>query len=270
MLTSIRLKQVKSMQRIFAKTEEIIHGQQPAALCIVIDTLGSTPRKQGAKMIVYADGTIYGSIGGGSVEKEVAEMAVQLIGTGSPAKVVFNLDKDLGMHCGGTMEVYIEPLNPLQKLYIFGAGHIGRSLAGFARELDFSVTLFDPREEIFRDEAFTGFNFVHKDYFRAIDEAGFDENTYLVIVTPKHIYDENILAVVARKPHAYLGMIGSTRKVDLLKKRFLEEKILEEAELEKIDMPIGIKFKAETPQEIAISILAKLIDVRNTTLHHNR
>ncbi len=251
------------MQRIYIKAEEIIRGQQPAALCIVIDTQGSTPRKQGAKMIVYSDGTIYGSIGGGSVELEVAQMAVKLISAGKPAKVSFNLNLDLGMHCGGTMEVYIEPLNPQKKLFIFGAGHIGKSLAGFARELDFSVTLFDPREGIFNDEAFAGFKVNSKDYFHAIDEAVFDDDTYIVIVTPKHIYDEDILAAVARKPHAYLGMIGSTRKVDLLKKRFLEEDLLTREELDQTDMPIGIKLKAETPQEIAISILAKMIDVRN-------
>lgn len=258
------------MQRIFAKTEEVMLGRQPAALCIVIDTHGSTPRKQGAKMIVFADGTIFGSIGGGSIEKEVAEMAVLLIGSGRPAKASFNLDADLGMHCGGTMEVYIEPLTPMQKLYIFGAGHIGKALAGFARELDFAVTLFDPREEIFRDEIFRDFNCCNKDYFEAIGEAVFDENTFVVIVTPKHIYDEDILAKVARKPHAYLGMIGSIRKVDLLKKRFLEEGILTPEELDGIDMPIGLKFRAETPQEIAISILAKMIDIRNTTISINR
>ena len=91
----------------------------------------------------------------------------------------------------------------------------------------------------------------------------------MVIVTPKHLYDEDILAVVARKPHAYLGMIGSNRKVDLIKKRFLEENILTWEEFVKIDMPIGIRFNAETPQEIAISILAKLIDVRNTAMKNN-
>lgn len=256
------------MQRIFAKAGEIIHGRQHAALCLVIDTHGSAPRKQGAKMIVFADGTIYGSIGGGSIEKEVAEAAVQLISSGKTARLTYNLDKDLGMHCGGTMEVYIEPLVPSQKLFIFGAGHIGKSLASFARELEFSVTVFDPRDDIFRDAAFAGFDVVGKDYFAAIDEAVFDDSTYIVIVTPKHVFDEEILALVARKPHAYLGMIGSSGKVELLKKRFLEENILTREELEAVDMPIGIKFKAETPQEIAISILAKLIDARNTILSH--
>jgi xanthine dehydrogenase accessory factor len=252
------------MQTIFGKIEDIISGAKPSALCIVVDTKGSTPRKTGSKMIVFSDGSINGSIGGGSIEKEVAQRAMALISDGKPALVTFNLDQDLGMHCGGTMEVYIEPLNPLKKLYIFGAGHIGKSLAGFARNLDFSVTLFDPRDDIFSDDAFNDFILINKDYFQGINEAVFVESTFIVIVTPKHISDEEILAIVARKPHAYLGMIGSKRKVELLRKRFLDENLLTTEELDSIDMPIGIKFKAETPQEIAVSILAKLIDVRNS------
>ncbi|MEI6750625.1 MAG: XdhC family protein [Bacteroidales bacterium] len=252
------------MQSIFSKAEEIKKGQVPAVLCIVVDTKGSTPRKQGAKMIVYADGSVFGTIGGGSIEKEVALKAVEQIASGKPAKYVFNLGTDLGMHCGGYMEVYIEPINSARKLYIFGAGHIGKALAGFAKALDFSVTVFDPREDIFSSKEFDGCTCINKDYFQAIDEALFDENIYGVIVTPKHTFDEDILAKVARKPHGYLGMIGSTRKVELLRKRFLEENVLTSEELDKIDMPIGIKLHAESPQEIAISILAKLIDVRNT------
>ena len=254
------------MQSIFSKAEEIKNEQTHAALCIVVDTKGSTPRKQGAKMIVYADGGIFGTIGGGSIEKEVAEKALEIIATGKPEKCVFNLGADLGMHCGGHMEVYIEPISTAQKLYIFGAGHIGKALAGFAKALDFVVTLFDPREDIFIGKEFENCNCINKDYFEAIDEALFDLNTYSVIVTPKHTSDEEILARIARKPHIYVGMIGSTRKVDLLKKRFLAENILTAAELDSIDMPIGIKLHAESPQEIAICILAKLIDVRNTSI----
>ncbi len=252
------------MQSIYSKIEEIMEGNIPAALCIVVGTGGSTPRKQGAKMLVFADGSVFGTIGGGSVEKEVIEKAVGILSSAEPVKCSFSLENDLGMHCGGSMEVYIEPVNPLRRLYIFGAGHIGRTLAGFARELDFSVTLFDPRENIFADPAFKDCNCINKDYFEAIEEAEFNENTYLVIVTPKHVFDEEILAVVARKPHAYAGMIGSSRKVELLRKRFLDEKLLTSGELDKVDMPIGIRFRVETPGEIAISILAKLIDVRNS------
>ena len=171
------------------------------------------------------------------------------------------------MHCGGYMEVYIEPINPSQQLVIFGAGHVGKAVARFAKEFEFSVTVIDPRENIFGDKAFTLCNCISNDYFKAIDEMVFTDNTYIVIVTPKHLYDEEILEKVAGKPHAYIGMIGSTRKTDLVKKRFLEEEIMSKEEIEKIDMPIGIKFHAETPQEIAISILAKLIDTRNTLVH---
>jgi xanthine dehydrogenase accessory factor len=257
------------MGSIFSKAEEIKNEQKRAAICIVVETSGSTPRKQGSKMIVYADGSIFGSIGGGSVEKEVAVKAIELIGSGTPAKFAFNLEDDLAMHCGGTMEVYIEPINPSQKLYIFGGGHIGKAVAFFARELDFSVTVFDPRENIFHDPAFTGCSCINSDYFSSIEDAVFDENTYCVIVTPKHLYDEEILARLSKKPHSYIGMIGSGRKIELLKKRFLEEKIMSPEELEKVDMPIGIRFRANTPQEIAISILAKLIDVRNSLINNN-
>jgi xanthine dehydrogenase accessory factor len=254
------------MQSIFSKAEELKNEQAQAAICIVVETKGSTPRKQGAKMIVYTDGSVFGTIGGGGIEKEVAIKAVEQIAAGMPAKCVFNLGRDLGMHCGGYMEVYIEPISRNQKLFIFGAGHIGKALAGFAKALDFSVTVFDPRGDIFTGKEFEDCNCINKDYFQAIDEAVFDENTYSVIVTPKHTFDEDILAKIAGKPHAYIGMIGSTRKVDLLKKRFLEEQILSAEELDKIDMPIGIKLRAESPHEIAISILAKLIDIRNTIL----
>ena len=251
------------MQSIFSKAEELKNEQKRAALCIVVETKGSTPRKQGAKMIVFSDGTIYGTIGGGSIEKEAAEKAVDMIAAGKPAKLSFQLEEDLGMHCGGYVEVYIEPLNPNQKIYIFGAGHIGKALAGFARELDFAVTLFDPREGIFNDPVFSRYTCINQDYFKAIDEAVFDDFTYIVIVTPKHTFDEEILARVARKTHAYLGMIGSIRKVELLQERFLREKILTKEEMATIDMPIGLKFLVESPQEIAVSIAAKLIDVRN-------
>ena len=258
------------MTEIFKKAEEIIKGHKPAALCIVISTEGSTPRKAGSKMLVYPDGSVFGSIGGGSVEKEVVEIARKIIGTGKPEKHVFNLKNDLGMHCGGFMEVYIEPLNPLQKLFIFGAGHIGRALARYAGEFGFSITLFDPRERIFDDHCFNDHNCINKDYFEAIAEASFDQNTFIVIVTPKHSFDEDILARVALKEHVYLGMVGSSGKVALARKRFLEEKILSVEQLDAINMPIGIKFRAETPEEIALSILTKLIDVRNTLLDKTR
>jgi xanthine dehydrogenase accessory factor len=251
------------MHSIYQKIEEIKAEGRPAVLCIVIASSGSTPRKAGSKMLVFADGTVWGTIGGGSVEKDVQVKALEMMAGGKPQKFAFHLEEDLKMHCGGEMEVYLEPICQSQNLYIFGGGHIGRALSKMAADLNFSVTIIDPRPELFI-EGFPGCKIMNIDYFEAIDQIPFDKQSYLVIVTPKHSYDEDILARVVRKPHHYIGMIGSGRKIALLRKRFLDENLLTKEELDTVDMPIGIKMNAETPQEIAVSILAKLIDVRNS------
>lgn len=250
------------MHSVFQKVEEARNSCTPAALCIVTGTTGSTPRKAGSKMIVYADGSIYGTIGGGGIEKEIIAQAVKVISDGNAIHMDFQLEKDLGMHCGGKMGVFIEPVCTSRKLFIFGAGHIGKALAKFAFDLDFSVHVIDPRPEMF-DESFKNCGQIVQDFVPAASSIESDASSFIVIVTPKHVFDEDVVAAVARKPHAYLGMIGSSRKVALLRKRFLEENILTEAELDAVDMPIGLKIGAETPAEIAISILSKMIAVRN-------
>lgn len=261
-------KIVNFMESIYQKIEELQKRNGTGALCVVISTSGSTPGKTGAKMIVYSDGSIFGTIGGGSVEKEVTEKALELMKSGKPEKFSFCLEEDFAMHCGGNAEVYIEPIMPLHKLYIFGAGHIGRAVMKFAKELDFMITVFDSRENIFSDDEFKSCNCINDDYLNAIENSVFDDNTFCVIVTPKHSYDEEILIKLSKMPHAYLGMIGSDRKVAILKRKLLDEKIISMEEIEKIDMPIGIKFVAETPAEIAISIVAKLVDVKNTLIQN--
>ncbi len=251
------------MTDIYSKIKELKNGNTRSALCIITETKGSTPRKSGAKMIVLEDKHIFGTIGGGIVEKKVIEDALKVIKQNKPDKFFYQLEEDFEMHCGGTLEVYIEPIIQSQKLYIFGAGHVGRTIAKFASELDFRITLFDQRNDIFKDLKIPNCNFIQKDYFKAVDQAAFDENTYIVITTHKHSIDENLTATCAKKPHAYLGMIGSKNKVAAARKRFLEKKLLTEKEIDEIDMPIGIKLAAETPQEIAVSIVAKLIDTKN-------
>lgn len=252
------------MQSIYSRIEELRLSGKAAAICIVIETRGSTPRKQGAKMIVYADGSIEGTIGGGSVELDVIRQAKDVIISGIARKFVFNLGDDLGMHCGGEMEVFIEPLISMQTLYIFGAGHIGNILATLSEYLDFRVVVIDPREELLEKLELMQGSTIHAGYLDAIINLDFDAQTYMVIVTPNHQSDEEILASVARKPHKYLGLIGSRRKIALLRERFLKEQLLTEEEMDGVDMPIGLPIKAQTPAEIAVSILGKLIEVRNS------
>ena len=251
------------MTDIYSRILAIKNSGKKAALCIVVRTKGSTPRKEGAKMIVFEDRQIEGSIGGGSIEKQTIDDAVEVIKKNKPKKFSYNLEQDLEMNCGGSIEVFIEPVNPDRKLYIFGAGHIGKALAKYAPDFGFAITLFDERNDIFGNIDLKGIKFIQKNYFLAIKETVFDNNTYIVIITHKHKYDEDILALCAKKPHAYVGMIGSKSKIIKAKQKFLDEQLLSEEEINNIDMPIGIKFQAETPEEIAISIIAKLIDVKN-------
>ncbi len=252
------------MQVIFNELKSVIEQGIPAVLCIVTATTGSTPRKAGSKMLVYSDGSVKGTIGGGSIEFQAIKDALGIITTGTPQSKKFHLEDDLKMQCGGTMEVYFEPIGVLPKLYIFGGGHIGKALSGYATGLGFRPFVFDQREGIFESWKIPGVETRNGDFRQIIDSLAFDTNTYIVIVTHQHEFDEKVLFACAPREYAYLGMIGSRRKVGEIRKKALAENIVSESLIEKIDMPIGIPFAAETPAEIAISIVAKMIDVKNT------
>jgi xanthine dehydrogenase accessory factor len=215
-------------------------------------------------MIVYEDGQQDGTIGGGSLELKVIKDAMKVMQESKPKKIGYDLGDDLSMNCGGYAEIYIEPVLSQQQLFIFGAGHIGKVLAKYAPDFGFAVTLIDNRDGIENDIDLTRISLDTRTYTIAAKEFDFNNQSFVVIVSPKHKYDEEILEIVAKKPAAYIGMIGSKNKVAKAKERMLKEKILTENELNKIDMPIGIKFNAQTPEEIAVSILAKIIDVKNS------
>jgi xanthine dehydrogenase accessory factor len=252
------------MLEIFNDLKTVIEQGNPAVLCVVTETTGSTPRKAGSKMLVFQDGTIKGTVGGGSVEFQAIQDALKIISCGEPFMKRFHLEQDLKMHCGGTMEIYFEPIGCLPKLYIFGGGHIGKALAGYATGLGFRPFVFDQREGIFDDWNMSGVETQNGDFLQIIDPLPFDNNTYIAIVTHKHDFDETVLLACLPHEFAYLGMIGSKRKVAEIRKNALENHSVSEAQLNKVDMPIGIPFAAETPSEIAISIIAKMIDVKNT------
>jgi len=251
------------MEGIYSIIAEIENSTQKAALCLIVNTKGSTPRKMGAKMVVLENGKIFGTIGGGTLEMKVIEDALTVIENKKAVTFSHALVHDHGMCCGGTVEIFIEPIMNRKKLYIFGAGHIGKSLSKFAKELDFNVSLIDERDDAFNGWDAKGYNIIHKKHKRAFKELTFDENTFTTVITHSHAYDREIIAHCAKQPHAYLGMIGSLRKVEIAKKTFRAGKILTEIEMKDIDWPMGVAINVQTPEEIAISILAKLIDVRS-------
>ncbi len=245
--------------------EEIIEQQRtgnPMVIATVIETTGSTPRGAGAKMLVRHDGTIVGTIGGGIIEKTVIDEAKKLMGTSSTKMFSHNL-KDIGMICGGDMSVLLEALNPAPSLIVFGAGHIGKVLSQIAKLLGFRITVVDNRPDFANAKNLPWANeIVTSKYTDALDNLNFDDNTYVVILTHKHAYDYVVLEACVQKKHHYLGMIGSRKKVvDSLDK--LREKGIDKELIESIHTPIGMSLGGKTPAEIAVSIAAELVSVRN-------
>jgi xanthine dehydrogenase accessory factor len=252
---------------IYQHIDDFLAKHKSAALCIVTGTFGSTPRKIGSKMLVAPNGTTLGTIGGGAIEQQVIDEAKECIKTNKPLKKNYQLETDLRMQCGGNVEVYIEPLGNPTKLYIFGAGHVGKALADFAKKVDFDITLLDFRPISFTDEEKNAYHFIHGDYFESLETLEYDDNTYSVIMTPTHDHDFELLKRLGKKPFAYLGMIGSKKKVAKVKEILVGEGHYTEEEFSAFDTPMGIEMAAETPEEIAISILAKMIDVRNKKIN---
>lgn len=248
---------------LIRKIEQIRERNEKAALCIIVSTKGSTPRKVGAKMIVREDGSIYGTIGGGNLEKKVIENALIQIQSSEPKLFRHDLLQQHNMCCGGSVELYIEPIRRMNKLYIFGAGHTGHALARFAAGMAFDTYIIDDRKEYLDEINIEGVDKMHVDYKEALPFLPFDDHTYIAIMTYEHAHDRDILAYCIKKPHSYLGMIGSRRKIEITKKMFLEGRLATKKELDKVDMPMGINIEAEGPEEIAISILAKIIEVKN-------
>lgn len=246
---------------------QALEKQTPAAVATVVKTHGSAPRGIGAKMLVYADGSIVGSVGGGAMERRVIEMAQQVIQQGAPHYLDFNLSRpDRGdpMVCGGEMEVFIEPLLTTPTLLLVGAGHVGAACAELGKFLGFHIILIDDRSELLTRDKFP-----YADELRAGDlveqlrAAEITPQTYVTIVTRAHILDAEVLRAVIDKPAAYIGMLGSKRRVltvfGILKQQGVSDEILQ-----RVHAPIGVEIHAETPQEIAVSIMAEIIKSKNT------
>ena len=251
---------------MYEKITEIIKQEKKFAICIIVNTKGSTPRKIGSKMLVLEDKTIYGSIGGGELEKTIIEKALIVIKTQQPQLIINKLEADHHMACGGEMDIYIEPIIHRQKLYIFGAGHIGKILAEFSSKFNFQITVIDNRKGIFDDWNKEQFNLINKNYEDIFETLKFDAQTFICCVTYAHTFDKEVIAYCGKQQFAYLGMLSSKRKVAKFKTEFIKNNILTPEEIDKIDMPMGVPITCETPEEIAISILAKLIDVKNKTV----
>lgn len=245
--------------------QRIVDAQQTGkaiAVCTVIRTHGSTPRRSGAKMLVYADGSFTGTIGGGEMEARVLAAAQQALADGQTRILAYNFTDpargDPGV-CGGQMEVFVEPILPEAAVVVIGAGHVGKAVVYLAKWLGFRVIVSDDRAEFCTPETTPG-----ADVYLPIPLAELPQHinihrqTYLVLTTRGSNVDVAGLPALLKTPAAYIGIIGSRRRWETTRKAVLESGISEES-LARVHSPMGIEIHAETPEEIAVSILAQII-----------
>ena len=258
-------------QEVFTAALAALERGEPAALVTIVSTIGSTPQRVGAKMLVFSDGRIVGTIGGGCYENDAFWKAREAIKTRRPEMVHYELSDDFaqetGLVCGGQMDVYIEPIEPSPELYIIGGGHVGFHLARLAADVGFRVHVVDDREKFANLERFpTAVEVVADDIPAWIDRANLPAHAYAVIVTRGHTNDLEALRVLAPRELRYLGLIGSRAKVARIYEALVEAHMPAEA-LRRVHAPIGLDIGAVTPQEIAVSILAELIAVKHGKEH---
>jgi xanthine dehydrogenase accessory factor len=251
---------------IFEEITKLKREGKRGALATIVNVRGSIPSVVAAKMLVREDGSILGTVGGGCVESDVRKGAMEVMRDEKPKTFNFNLDQrpddDTGLVCGGSLQVFIEPVVPSPVLYIFGGGHIGLNVHKVATLAGFETIVSDDRELYANRERFPDAEEIHAGEMDEI-MAGLAPNdrSYIVIVTRGHRHDMNVLRWALDTPAQYIGMIGSGRKV-LAVFQQLEAQGVSPESFKRVFAPIGLDVGAVTPEEIAISIVTELIAVR--------
>ena len=250
---------------ILQLASELMKQHVPCALCTVIKTSGSVPRHPGSKMLVSQDGgVVSGTIGGGAMESRVCEIAQSLIVSGKASTVKYQLSDpksgDPGV-CGGEVEVFIDPLLPTPILLIIGAGHVGRALTHLAKWSGFHVVVTDDRADLCSPKQCPeADDYICESITVALQRVPLTAQTYVALVTRGYPIDVEILPFLIQSPVRYIGVIGSRRRWVTTSKALLDRGI-SEADIARIHAPIGIEIAAETPEEIAVSIMAEVIGV---------
>ncbi len=251
---------------LLALAARCIESDVPAALVTVVGAQGSTPQRPGARMLVLADGSVHGTIGGGCVEAEMMRRARVAIESGRPLLTTYDLTPEQageeGLVCGGRMEVFIEPLEATPDLAILGAGHVARPLCTVAAMAGFRVSVLDDRDKYATEARFPEADRVVVAPFEGAAEVlRLTPRSFVLVVTRGHRGDATAIASCLPRQPRFLGLLGSKAKMvhvltDLGERGFSSE------ELARVETPVGVEIGAETPEEIAVSIVARMIAVR--------
>lgn len=235
----------------------------PAALATVVSVQGSVPRHAGSKMLVYADGTFVGTVGGGTMESRVIQEALAALADGQTRVRSYTLN-DIGAGdpgvCGGTVEIFVEPIGFAPTLVVVGVGHVGKALAQLGKWMEFRVILSDDRPEFCNPEYLPGMDgYVVCPPSEIVERTRIDANTYVAAVTRGLPVDIHLVPALLATDAPYIGVIGSRRRWALTVKTLREEQGLTGEQLARVHAPIGLELQAETPKEIALSILAEIV-----------
>jgi xanthine dehydrogenase accessory factor len=252
-------------ESVYAALAAVEAAGQSAVLCTIVREHGSVPRHTGSKMLVYPDGQIVGTVGGGEMESRVIRAAQAALESGAPQVLTYQLANpaagDPGV-CGGEVEIFVEPIEPVPTVLIIGGGHVGKALVHLAKWLGFRVALSDDRAEYCSADWAPGAD----EYWPvAVAELAerfrFNRQTYIVMPTRGVPLDVEALPKLLDKPQAYLGVIGSRRRWATARKRLAASGVAAER-LDRVHAPMGLELNAETPEEIAVSIMAEIIMLR--------
>lgn len=249
--------------QIYEEALRLKQQGRTSAIATIVECKGSSPQKQGAKMLVRDDGSITGTLGGGCLEADVAQAALMTMKDGNPLTLSFELtEREGGLVCGGTVLVYIEPNLLEPHLVVLGAGHVGKTLSKLARFTGFRVTVVDDRAEFANQENIPEASaLLVSDFERAFDGLRVERNTFIVVATRGHNHDLDAIRAALKTEASYIGLLGSRRKKGLLFKA-LEQSGFSEDDTKRIAIPVGLDIGSVTPEEIAVSIMAQIIQRR--------
>jgi xanthine dehydrogenase accessory factor len=248
---------------IFEEALRLKRLGRTSAIATIVECRGSSPQKQGAKMLVRDDGTIIGTLGGGCLEADVVQASIMTMKDQEPRTLPFSLtEREGGLVCGGNVLVYIEPIVPEPRLVILGAGHVGKALAKLAQSTGFLVTVMDDRSEFAnRDQVPDVHEVVLGNFTKACEGIDVNAGTYIVVATRGHNHDLDAVQSALRTRAGYIGLLGSRRKKALLRNA-LKERGFREEEIDRVIIPVGLEIGSVTPEEIAVSIMAQIVQKR--------
>ena len=254
------------MHDLYEEIVRIKSEGKRGVLATIVRVQGSAPREVGAKMLVYEDGSILETIGGGRLEAAVIKEALDVLAAGEPRMVHHDLTgpgaSDVGMICGGTLDVYLEPILSGAKVFLFGGGHVSLPVARLAKMVGFRVAVVDDRAQFANRERFPeAEEVVAEEFSAALKTLRTDRESYVVILTRGHGYDQDVLEWALGTQARYIGMIGSRKKIQIVFNN-LKEKGMAAEKLAAVHSPIGLDIGALTPEEIAVSIVGEMIQER--------